>query len=169
MTHSETIQKIALEGPLSVPMLVILGLVVAVLCAVYTWRDCRAAGALKMFFLLTLARLTVISIVLWMLAGATSVTLRHDTRPKSLVVLVDASGSMGMIDPVDGSGNAAQWAEADGRTAAPGLGELDRGIGELRSALAGAKQIREEQSSASSMAEAQKAWDRIHRDVSAGE
>ena len=168
MPSSDTIHKIALEGPLSVSALVALGLVVVLVCSVFTWRDCRASGAAKLFALLFLTRVTAVAIVLWMLAGATSVTLRHDTRAKSIVFLVDASGSMGMVDPIDGSGNAARWAGADGKAyAAPAIAPLDGVIGRLRSAQAGVKQIRELQTLADSGAETQKTWERVHQEAAA--
>src|SRR6187401_3169666 len=57
MQDADTIQKFAFDGPLSIGQLVAVGLVVALISGVLTWRDCKTSASLKLFALLFLSRL----------------------------------------------------------------------------------------------------------------
>jgi len=70
-------------------------------------------------------------VVLWMLAGPTMVTMTRQFKAKSVIILADGSGSMGMVDNLDGSGNTLLWCAAQED---PALAALDRVIGKLSSA-----------------------------------
>ena len=130
----ETIQRFALEGPFSAGHLAVIGAVMALLIIFFAWRDYKASGSHKLFAFLLLPRLIALVAVLWMLAGPSMVTMVREFKPKSVVFLVDASASMGMVDAVDGSGNALRWSAADskGKSVAT-IETLDHVIGSLRS------------------------------------
>src|SRR2546428_1674094 len=135
MPPSETIQKLSFDGPLSIGQLIILGFVVTVITGFFTLRECKTSASLKLFALLFPLRLAALSVVLWMLAGATLTTLLREFKPRSVVLLVDSSASMGIVDPVDGSGNSLSWAVAQKKAQSiPDLAILDSAIGMLRSA-----------------------------------
>src|ERR1022692_1860884 len=138
--NTETIQKFALEGPLSMGQLIVLGAVVAVVIGFFAWRDYKAVASRKLLALLFLPRLAALLVALWMLAGPSVVTVERQFKPKSVVVLVDGSASMGLVDSVDGSGNALRWSAAQ---SVPALAALDRVIGTLRSAQSAVGQIRQ--------------------------
>jgi hypothetical protein len=138
MENGDTIRKLTFEGPISIGHLVLIGAVVAVLTAVLTWRDCRAAGSIKLFFVLFLLRSVALVTVLWMLAGPSMVTLSRNARPDSVVVMVDGSASMDTVDPPDGSGNTASWSAMD----IPSLEKLDQICGNLRAAQSTVNRIR---------------------------
>src|SRR5690349_15213936 len=100
MHPSETIEKLTFEGPLSLRMLILVGIVVAVIIGIFTWRECRTNSSGKLVALLFPVRMVAVAVVLWLLAGATITTLLREFKPKSVVMLADASASMGIVDPV---------------------------------------------------------------------
>jgi hypothetical protein len=78
-----------------------------------------------------------------MLAGASTVTVRRDTRAKSVLFMVDSSASMGLVDPVDGSGETVRWTGPDTRLrASPPVAALDEVIGTLQSARSDVTRLR---------------------------
>src|SRR6188768_2355541 len=109
---SET--NFALEAHLPLWMIVALGVLLLGLSAWMTRRDTRFVTRPKLVWLLLLFRTAAVLILLWMLVGPTLVTtLRKFTR-KSIAVLVDTSGSMGLVEVADGSGNVTRWAASQG-------------------------------------------------------
>ena len=138
--NTATLQKFALEGPLSVEQLVLLGTVVALLIGFFAWRDYKAAASRKLLVFLVLPRLAALLVVLWMLAGPSVVKVARQFKPKSIVILADGSGSMGLVDAVDGSGNTLRWSEEQ---SIPALATLDQVVGTLRSAQSSVAQIRQ--------------------------
>jgi hypothetical protein len=166
MEHSETIQKFAFEGPLSLGCLIALGLVVASVIAIFGWRDIKASSSRKLFVFVLLARLAALLVVLWMLAGPSMVTELRKTKPKSVVILVDASASMGLIDPVDGSGSTVRWSAAQAKLkSAPVFVKLDEVIGTLQSARSALIRIRQLSKSKDAGARSQQLWEQVHDSV----
>src|SRR3954452_12442858 len=104
-----TTEQFSLSG-FPVHTLVLVGIGMALLVMYLAWRD----GRLTRVWLtpvLTLLRVVAIAIVLWMLAGPSIVKTVTQTKTRSVAVLVDASGSMGVTDPTD-EPTAARWAQA---------------------------------------------------------
>ncbi len=166
MPHSETIQKFALQGPFSVPQLVGLGLALAAILAWLAWRWARDSGSWKKSAFLLLLRLGALAVALWMLAGASTVTLRRDTRAKSLVFMVDSSASMGLVDPVDGSGETVRWTGTETKLrATPPVAALDEVIGTLQSARSDAARLRVLTEGGDPAQRGQILWEQIHRSV----
>jgi len=157
MQDADTIQKLAFDGPLSIGQLVALGLVVTLISGYFTWRDCKASASLKLFALLFLTRLIALLVALWMLAGASVVTLLRNAKAKSVVVLVDSSGSMDSVDPVDGSGNSVRWSV----TGVPEIGALDRAAGTLRSAQSGVSRLRRSIRTGDAGQQSQAIWEQV--------
>ena len=166
MPHSETIQKFALQGPFSVAQLAGLGLALAAVLAWLAWRWARDSGSWKKSASLLLLRLGALAVALWMLAGASTVTLRRDTRAKSLVFMVDSSASMGLVDPVDGSGETVRWTGTETKLrAAPPVAALDEVIGTLQSARSDAARLRVLTEGGDPDQRGQILWEQIHRSV----
>src|SRR6185437_10039533 len=109
MPPSETIQKLAFEGPLTPRQLIGLGLGLLVLIGILSFREYKTAGTTKLLALLLPVRMIAVALVLWMIGGATLTTLLRESRPKSVVLLADSSASMSIVDPADGSGNTTMW------------------------------------------------------------
>ena len=150
----ETVRKFALEGPLSIWQLSILGAVVLALIAFFAWRDFKAAASGKLLALLVIPRLAALAVALWMLAGPSVVTVSRQFKPKSVVVLADGSGSMGLVDAVDGSGSTLRWAARE----VPALGMIDSTLGNLCSAQAAAGRIRQSNRTADESQQSKDLW-----------
>src|SRR5262245_48310162 len=164
MQSSQTIQKLAFEGPLSLRQLIVLGLVAAAITGFLTYRECKASGSRKPFAILFPARFGALMFLLWMLAGATLTTLLREVKPSSVLLLVDSSASMGLVDPIDGSGNAANWCVAQKNY--PGLGIVDglqRVIGELRSAQSAVRRLQRRNLSEESSQPLQALWEQLSK------
>jgi hypothetical protein len=112
-TTTET--KFALEGFLSLPTIIVLGIGLLALSWWIARRDTRFADRPKFVWILFALRCVAVLVLLWMLAGPTLVTIFRKFRMKSVAVLVDKSGSMGLVDATDGSGNISRWAAARGQ------------------------------------------------------
>jgi hypothetical protein len=166
MPHSETIQKFALQGPLSASRLAVLGLVLAAILAYLAWRWARDSGSWKKSALLLFLRLGALSVALWMLAGASTVTVRRDTKARSLVLMVDSSASMGLVDPVDGSGEIVRWTGSDNKLrASPPVAALDEIIGSLQSARSDVARLRLLTEGGDPNHGGQVLWEQIHQSV----
>jgi len=133
-------QKFALEGPLSVEKLIVIGVVLVLLVGIFAQRDYKAAGSRSLLAFLFLPRAVAVGIILWMLAGPTLMTMSRQFKPKSIVVMVDGSASMGLADGLDGSGNTLQWSAMKD---VPALATLDQVIGTLISAQSAVGRLRE--------------------------
>jgi hypothetical protein len=159
---TKTIPKFALEGPLSVHQLIILGAVVAVLIGFFAWRDYKAAGSRKLLVFLFLPRLAALGVALWMLAGPSMLTVSRQFKPKSIVVLADGSGSMGLVDAPDGSGGTLRWSAAQ---SVPALALLDRVIGTLSSAQSAVGRIRQSNKTAEESQQSKDLWEQIRQSM----
>ena len=167
MPHTETIQKFALQGPLSPLQLLLLGLAVAGLMAYLAWRWARDLGSWKKSAFLLLLRLGALAVALWMLAGPSAVTVRRDTRAKSVLFMVDSSASMGLVDPVDGSGETVRWTDPETKLrSSPPVEALDAAVGTLQSARADVARLRQLIQGAGPGQSGQILWDQIR--LSAG-
>jgi hypothetical protein len=160
----ETLERFALEGPFSVSHLVLIGVAMAALIIFFAWRDYKSSGSSKLFAFLLLPRLVALIAALWMLAGPSMVTMVREFKPRSVVFLVDASASMGMVDVVDGSGSTLHWCAAEGKTV-PAIDTLDRVIGSLRCAQMEVNRLRQIGDSPDSGTLVQEAWDSIRRKI----
>jgi hypothetical protein len=168
MPHSETIQKLALEGPLSLTHLLLLGSAIAVILGYLAWRWARDSGSWKKSAFLLLMRLGALAVALWMLAGASAVTVQRDTRAKSVVFMVDSSASMGLVDPVDGSGETVRWTSSDTKLASsPPVAGLDEVIGTLQSARSDVARLRQLTESADPFQHGAILWEQIQHSVEA--
>jgi hypothetical protein len=128
---TETLQKFAFEGPLPIGPLIALGGAAALLVAFLAWRDYKAIASRKLFFLLVIPRIAALAVALWMLAGPTAMTVSRAFKPKSIIVMADGSGSMGLADAADGAGSALQWSDPK---ECPDLAAVNKALGELRAA-----------------------------------
>ncbi len=95
--HTETIEKFAWEGPLSMTQAVLLGVALAGLFAWTLWREGRVTHKwlIPLFWGL---RVVMLVVVLWMLLGPTDVTVRTHSTPRSIAIFADNSGSMDVVD-----------------------------------------------------------------------
>jgi len=135
MGSSQTIQKFTFEGPLSFGQLIVLSALILLITGFFTFRECNVSGSAKRFAIFFPVRLIALVCVFWMLAGPTITTVRRETRPSSVLVFVDSSDSMGLVDPIDGSGNAVRWRGVQKKSEGIATIEsLERVIGKLRAA-----------------------------------
>ncbi len=161
------VRKVALEGPLSVTTLIVLGVVVLAVIAFFAWRDYKSATSKALLFFLVFPRLVALAVALWMLAGPSIVTVSRQYKPKSIVVLADGSGSMGLVDSVDGSGSTLRWSAAQ---SVPALSVLDHVLGSLCSAQSAVTRIRESNKTADESQQSKGLWAQIRDSMgSAGE
>jgi hypothetical protein len=166
MPHSETIQKFALQGPLTLTQLLLLGLALAGILGFLAWRWARDSGSWKKSAFLLLMRLGALAVALWMLAGPSTVTVRRDTRAKSVLFMVDSSASMGLVDPVDGSGETVRWTGSDSKLrASPPVAALDEVTGALQSARSDVTRLRQLTEAGDPDQHGQLLWDQIRRSV----
>ena len=106
-----------------------MGGVIAVILGYLAWRWASDSGSWKKSGFLLLMRLGALAVAVWMLAGASTVTVKRDTKAKSVIFMVDSSASMGLVDPVDGSGETVRWTGLDtnsARSACRRAGRSDR-------------------------------------------
>jgi len=96
--QTETLERLAFEGPLSLWQVVFVG---AVLLALAFWSVFRVPerARRKSAPLLWLLRIAAVAILLWMLLGPVNVTLDRHLTPKSIAIVTDVSGSMDSSDP----------------------------------------------------------------------
>lgn len=98
--QTETIERFAWEGPLSLWQAIALGTVLAAVFAWTLWREGRLTHRwlIPLFWLFRAATLTA---VFWMLLGPTQVTVTRKSTPKSIVLIADGTGSMSVVDSPD--------------------------------------------------------------------
>jgi hypothetical protein len=166
MHSPETIEKLTFEGPLPLGKLLAVGIIVLVIIGVFTWRECKASASAKRAALLFGPRVIAVTVVFWLLAGATITTLLREFKPKSVVVLADASASMGIVDPVDGSGNTITWSTAESKND-PGLKSLAEAVGTLRSALSALNRIARLSQNPDSNQQSEALWEQVRQSVEA--
>lgn len=157
---TETIRKFALEGPLSPHQLLAVGVVLALVIVFFAWRDYKASASRALLFFLLVPRLAVLAVALWMLAGPSMVTVARQYSPKSIVLLADGSGSMNLVDAVDGSGSTLRWSTAK---SVPALTALDRLTGSLCAAQSEADLLRQLNKTPDESPQAKELWAQIYQ------
>ena len=93
------------------PVWVLIMFAVALLALSY-WmarRDSRFVDRRWLTGWLFALRTVAVIILLWILLGPTLVRTDRKFTRKAIAILVDASASMGLVDPPDGSGNVTRW------------------------------------------------------------
>ncbi|QDT50735.1 hypothetical protein Pan258_48160 [Symmachiella dynata] len=95
--QTETIEKFAFEGPITVTQAVLLAAVLAALFGWTIWREGRLTRRwlIPLFWVL---RAAMLGVVLWMLLGPTHVTIKQHTTPRTIAIFADNSGSMEVVD-----------------------------------------------------------------------
>src|SRR5438046_1540495 len=110
-------EQFAYSGAFSISALVGAGVLLATVVFYLAWRDGLATRS-WLTPVLTLLRVVAIAVVLWMLAAPSIVKTVTHTRTKSVAVIVDTSGSMGVTDPAD-EPQAQRWTQAASGSSAP--------------------------------------------------
>ena len=129
--ESSTEINFALEPFVPIWAIVLIG---AALLLLSWWMARRDAGFVQrrhLVWLVYLFRCGAVLILLWMLAGPTLVTKFRQIKKKAVAVLIDTSGSMGLVDVADGSGNVSRWSAADRRNT-PSLLAMDSATATLQ-------------------------------------
>lgn len=136
--QSETIERFAFEGLLSIGSACALAGVIAVLSAWLLWRERRLVGRgwAAVFWLL---RMGAIAAVTWMLLGPTELEIRRLTSPQSIAIVVDASTSMDETDP-DAAREDLRWTLASSSEASP-VADCDRATVALAAAVTSSERI----------------------------
>ncbi len=97
---TDTVQQLTFAGALSWQALLGIGALLLLVSALLLRREANGSRRL-LAPVLWLLRAGALAVVLWMLAAPTMLTRVRHTRPRSLAVLVDCSGSMGVADSPD--------------------------------------------------------------------
>ena len=105
------------------------------------WRERRITGTVTASFFFVL-RLAAIALVLWMLLGPTFMTTERTTIPQTLAVVVDASQSMNVAEPLPPI-DRLRWQQAVAADVQEHreLGITDAGMVALRFAVANLRQV----------------------------
>ena len=106
---TEIAQRLAFEGPISIWLIVPLGLILFALAIWLGRRDFRHTNRSRWVPVFIALRLGAIVALLWMLAGPTHIQTLTQNVTKSLSIFVDHSASMKLVDPIDESGNNVRW------------------------------------------------------------
>ncbi len=115
----ETIPQFAWEGRLGGMTLCLLGVGSALILAFFAWRESRLVSKPARVWMLFGLRLATLTILLLALAEPTDILTQRQHQPRTVGVFLDASASMGLVDPGDGSGDRQRWNEALGDDASP--------------------------------------------------
>jgi hypothetical protein len=168
MDSAQTIQKVAFEGLFSFGQLYVLGGIIALLTAFFTFRECNRSGSKKRFAILFPLRVVSLLVVLWMLAGATVTTLRREINPGTVLFLVDSSESMGIVDPIDGSGNTARW-HLQAQTDEPlrSIGSLHLIIGKLLAVRSAVRTLYRQEQTEDSTPLSEAVWKKLEESADA--
>jgi hypothetical protein len=146
-TTTDNLQHFALDGPVTLPIAV---LVVLLLLALFAWslrRQQSVIGKANARFFWVL-RATALGVVMWMLLAPATVSVERSTSRQSVAFFTDVSGSMATVDP-DGTADDLRWAIAsddgpDTATAAADRALAAAGIAQRRLQIA-ANTLREHQ------------------------
>jgi hypothetical protein len=123
--NQQIIDKLAWEGLVNGPTALAIWIALAVVAAIFLWRERHAVGRgwAVCFWVL---RLVAFGCALWMLAGPTQQRIERTTTTQSIAIFADGSESMDVVDPSDPT-DAVRWALAvDGSTADDPLVRCDR-------------------------------------------
>src|SRR4051812_35346974 len=127
LSESTTETNFALEPFLPFWAIVLIGVALLALSWWMARRDTGFVQRRALVWVLYLFRCAAVLILLWMLAGPTFVSRLRQLRKKSIAVLIDTSGSMGLVDVADGSGNVSRWSATNAPAGdALGIATLDR-------------------------------------------
>lgn len=141
-TEPITETRFALEGFLPLWIIIALGLALLGLSWWSALRDRRHADKPRWVWFLFSLRCIAILVLLWMLAGPTLVQIVKTFRTQTVAILVDRSGSMGLVDVPDGSGNVSRWAAArDVTRDAREVRSFDEAASRLRAAQKSLEQL----------------------------
>ncbi len=112
-TSTNNLERLALEGPIGLPLAVAVALVLLVVFTFSLGMERRILGNryTAVFWLL---RATALGVAVWMLLDPTRVLVEVSTTRKTVAVLMDVSGSMQTIDP-EGTSDDLRWAMAQGQ------------------------------------------------------
>ncbi|MBC7968193.1 MAG: hypothetical protein H7Z17_19985 [Fuerstia sp.] len=111
-TTTSNLERLALEGPIGLPLAVAIALVLLALFTVSLGMERRILGNRYTAFF-WLLRATALGVAVWMLLDPTRVLVEVSTTRKSVAVLMDVSGSMQTIDP-EGTSDDLRWAMSQG-------------------------------------------------------
>ena len=112
-TTTSNLERLALEGPIGLPLAVAIALVLLALFTVSLGMERRVLGN-RYTVLFWLLRATALGVAVWMLLDPTRVLVEVSTTRKSVAVLMDVSGSMQTIDP-EGTSDDLRWAMSQGQ------------------------------------------------------
>ena len=96
-SNTSTIEQLAWEGILSLPLTLVLGCLLTALLLRSLFREFALLGRWTIAF--AILRLVALAVVLWMLMGPTLQTKHRIQTPQTIALLVDDSGSMSTQDP----------------------------------------------------------------------
>jgi len=113
-TTTSNLERLALEGPIGLPLAVAIALVLLALFSVSLGMERRILGNQYTAFF-WLLRATALGVAVWMLLDPTRVLVEISTNRKSVAVLMDVSGSMQTIDP-EGTSDDLRWAMSQGQS-----------------------------------------------------
>ena len=107
-TTTSNLEHMILDGPIGLPIAIVLALV---LLGLFTWSLSRERFILgtRYTIIFWLLRAVALGVAIWMLLDPTRVLVEVSTTRKSVAVLMDVSGSMQTIDP-EGTSDELRWA-----------------------------------------------------------
>src|SRR5687767_11390957 len=109
-TTTDNLEHLALDGPIALPIAVVVAIGLLVL---FGWALRRERGVVgkRSAVVFWLLRAAALGIVLWMLLAPTTVRVRRSTIRQSVAVVTDVSRSMDTVDPL-GTSDEMRWALA---------------------------------------------------------
>ena len=111
--QTEITEQFTYGGALSPGGAVALGVLIVLVLIGLAWRD-RRSGRLWLLPVLFVLRLVAVCVVLWMLTGPEIMTTTRHSVPKSVLLMVDRSASMGVADPGEDLAMTRRWQVATG-------------------------------------------------------
>jgi hypothetical protein len=139
-TAPQVVERMAWEGIVSGPTVLVLGAVLAIVTAWFLWRERQAVGPgwAAVFWVL---RVVAFGCVLWMLAGPTQLRIERTVTPQSVAIFADDSQSMNVIDVADEADSVRWQLAVDGGGAASPVAHCDRLIVDLGAATAESQRL----------------------------
>ncbi|MEO8498373.1 MAG: hypothetical protein ABI614_25200, partial [Planctomycetota bacterium] len=123
-TATDNLEHLALDGPIALPIAV---LVAIGLLALFAWALRREQSVIgkrwALFF--WILRATALVVVIWMLLAPTTVRVQRSTIRQSVSVATDVSRSMATVDPA-GTADELRWAIAAGSATDTATAAADR-------------------------------------------
>ena len=106
-TKTETIQQLALDGPISVPTVAVLALLLVSVFAWSLYQERKILGV-GMTWWFGVLRVITVATVLWMLLSPTNVIVQTQSTRRAIAIVTDTSASMRKIDP-PGTADELRW------------------------------------------------------------